>query len=280
MHYHRAVRPLRSLTPWLLGLAIACSGPGPQTIAAPTDAPATIEPTDIDDAPEAVAAPSDAASIAPSPTHDEAEGGAHGVLHEDLNARYEQQTDIRKWQKSFERSDREVADKRDEIVKELRLRPGMAVADVGAGTGLFTFALAEAVGPSGRVFAVDVQDYFLEHLAKTAEGKKLDHVRTVAATQRSPGLAAGSIDLAFFCDAYHHIEHPAPYLRELFAAVRPGGRLVIVDYAKGESASAFIHDHLRGTPQEFRAEIEAAGFRFERAWDGLEENFMYVFTRP
>jgi ubiquinone/menaquinone biosynthesis C-methylase UbiE len=262
------------VTTWTVGLMVACSSPATEPTAPPTVEPAANEPEPAANEPEPAANEPE-----PEPTSDEAAGG-HGVLHDDLNARYEQQTDIKKWQHSFERSDREVADKRDRIVAQLRLEPGMAVADVGAGTGLFTFTLAEAVGPSGRVFAVDVQDYFLEHLAKTARAKQLDNVRTIAATQRSPRLAEGSIDLAFFCDAYHHIEHPAPYLREIFAAVRPGGRLVIVDYAKDDSASAFIHGHLRGTPQDFRAEIEAAGFRFQRAWDGLEENFMYVFTRP
>lgn len=247
-------------------------------------APAASEPTDdaSPEAPQPASEPAPAhdpeapAPVDPSAAEDDAE---HGVLHDDLNAPYAKDTNVRHWKARFEASDREVAKLRDSIVAQMKLEPGMAVADIGAGTGLFTFALADAVGRTGKVFAVDVQAYFLDHLRSTAAKKKLQQVHTVAATQRSPNLPAASIDVAFFCDAYHHIEHPAPYLADVHAALRPGGRLVIVDYAKSDSAKPFIRDHIRATPQAFRAEIEAAGFRFERAWDGLEENFLFVFVR-
>jgi predicted methyltransferase len=261
-----------------LSLLVACT-PATSSSPAPPEAEAVDAPTVQ---PDGDAAPAES----PQPPESEAEAESeaksdhgHGVLHQDLNAPYAEETNVRKWKARFEREDREVAEHRDEIVAQIGLKPGMAVADIGAGTGLFTFALAEAVGRTGTVIAVDVQDYFLEHVRATAARKKLPQVQTVAATQRSPNLPAGSIDAAFFCDAYHHIEHPAPYLADVHAALRPGGRLVIVDYAKSESAKPFIREHLRATPQEFRAEIEAAGFRFEREWDGLEENFLFVFRK-
>lgn len=244
--------------------------------AAPATAPASDEaPTDH---PPEAAPPTPKPDPQPEPEPEP--GGDHGVLHEDLNAPYAEETDVRRWKARFESREREVAKRRDDIVAQLHLKPGMAVADLGAGTGLFTFAFAEAVGRTGKVYAVDVQPYFLDHLRATAREKKLPQVQAVQATQRSPGLPEASIDVAFFCDAYHHIEHPAPYLAELRAALRPGGRLVVVDYDKSQDAKPFIRKHLRATPETFRAEIEAAGFRFEREWDGLEENFVFVFQRP
>jgi predicted methyltransferase len=208
---------------------------------------------------------------------DDASG--HGVLHEDLNARYRDETDVSAWQARFERPQREVADERERIVAEIGLRPGERIADIGAGTGLYTFAFADAVGRDGRVYAVDVQTYFLTHLETRAKARELPQVQTVQASQRSVELPPGSIDVAFMCDAYHHIEHPAPYLATMREALRPGGRFVIVDYAKVDGAKPFIQEHLRASPDEFRAEIEAAGFRFVRAADFLDENFLFVFEK-
>ena len=263
----------------MLSLVLACastSPPEPSGTAEPASAAAqapTSEP--IDEA----AASSDDATTPGAPEAPPPADSGHGVLHQDLNAPYAEHTNVRHWKSRFEAGDREVAKERDAIVGQLDLQPGMAVADIGAGTGLFTFALAEAVGRTGKVFAVDVQDYFLDHLRTTAEKKKLPQVHTITATQRSPNLPPASLDVAFFCDAYHHIEHPAPYLADVHAALRPGGRLVIVDYAKSDTAKPFIREHIRATPEAFRAEIEAAGFRFERAWDGLDENFMFIFRK-
>jgi ubiquinone/menaquinone biosynthesis C-methylase UbiE len=258
----------------LLALA-ACAS----SSAAPPPEPAEVAPT-----PSAPAAPSAAAEPAPpppAPGTEEDEHG-HGVLHRDLNAIYEEQTDVETWQNRFERRSREVVARRDDVLAVLELRPKMAVADVGAGTGLYTFALAKAVGKSGRVYAVDVQRYFLEHLREQAKARKLPQIDVVEATQHAVGLPDASIDLALLCDAYHHIEHPQPYLESLFAAIRPGGRLVILDYRHDETTKkGFIREHIRASPEVFRAEIEAAGFRFDKEPPlRLEENFLFVFRRP
>ena len=258
----------RALAGWFSVALLACKSA--QAPAQPDAAPPAAEPSPETDASEPQAPEAEA----------HANGGhEHGVLEHDINARYDEETDVRRWQQRFEARDREVSKKRDAIVAQLGLREGMRVADVGAGTGLFTFAMARAVGPEGKVFAVDVQDYFLEHLAEKARRDKLTNVTTTKATQKSSELAPGSIDLAFLCDAYHHIEHPRPYLASLHAALAPGGKLVIVDFVKDRDASRFIKQHVRATPEEFRAEIEAAGFTFARRWDGLDENFFFVFVR-
>jgi predicted methyltransferase len=199
-----------------------------------------------------------------------------------INDDYVQQQNPARWATRFEREGREVFDHKEEILAVLGLREGMAVADVGAGTGLFTLAIAERVGPKGVVYAVDVQPYFLDHIGQKAKKAKLDNVRLVHATQESAGLPEAGVDLVLMCDSYHHVEAPAPYLASLRAALRPGGRLVIVDYIAIEGQSPkWRLEHVRATPAEFRAEIESAGFRFVKAHDaGLEENFFFEFARP
>jgi predicted methyltransferase len=197
-----------------------------------------------------------------------------------INDAYARRTDAKAWLRNFEKEGREAHDRKAEIVAALALEPGMHVADVGAGTGLFTLDFAKAVGASGRVYAVDVQDYFLEHIASKASKRGVTNVEIVEATQTSVNLPAGSVDLAFLCDAYHHIEYPRTYLRSLHDALRPGGRLVVIDYEAipGES-EAWVLEHVRATPEQFRAEIESAGFAFAREHEILDENFFFEFTR-
>jgi predicted methyltransferase len=208
--------------------------------------------------------------------------GAPAKVDGEINEDYAEQTNPKRWETRFEREGREVFDRREEIIAALGLREGMAVADVGAGTGLFTLDLARAVGPKGQVIAVDVQAYFLDHIGQKAKKAGLHNVALVRAEQDTVGLAEGSVELVLMCDSYHHVEQPAAYLASLLAALRPGGRLVIVDYIAIEGQTEkWVLEHVRATPQEFRAEIESAGFRFVRAHEGVvKENFFFEFERP
>jgi ubiquinone/menaquinone biosynthesis C-methylase UbiE len=199
-----------------------------------------------------------------------------------INERYAEEDDPTHWIGRFEREGREVYDHRDEIIGALGLRPGQRIADVGAGTGLFTLPLAQAVGPEGKVYAVDVQSYFLDHIRQAAGDEGLDNVEVIRAQQDSARLPEASVQLVLMCDSYHHVERPAAYLASLRAAIEPGGRLVVVDYRAVEGvASKWMLEHVRATPRQFRAEIEGAGFRFVKEHEGmLEENFFYEFERP
>ncbi len=182
--------------------------------------------------------------------------------------------------RSFEREGREVFDHRDEILAALAIAPGMRVADVGAGTGLFSLAMARVVGDGGVVFAVDVQAYFLEHIAARARDEQLGNVKPVLADQQHTGLAPETIDVALLCDSYHHLERPRTYLADLHAALVEGGRLVVIDYDRTRPGTrAWMKDHVRADPEEFRREIEGAGFRLIAAPALLRENFVMVFER-
>ena len=258
---------------WGLGCAPTAANP-----TEPSDPPivdAAAEPMAEDGAEAPVVGADEASADAP------AEGAAPKRVELDINTRYEEQTDAKQWATRFEREGREVHDRRDAIIAELGLREGMAVADVGAGTGLFTLAMAEAVGPEGTVHAVDVQAYFLDHVGQKAREAGLSNVELVRAKQDSVGLPAASIDLALMVDAYHHVEEPAAYLASLHAALRPEGRLVVIDYRAEEGVSdEWMLEHVRASPDEFLSEFESAGFRLISRHEGvLEENFFFELRR-
>src|SRR5262245_16683538 len=162
------------------------------------------------------------------------------------------------------------------------LGPGQAVADIGAGTGLFEEPFAKAVGPTGVVYAVDISPAFVDHIRERAAAAGLSQVQPVLCDDRSTRLPPGCVDVAFVCDTYHHFEHPAETLASLREALRPGGRLVVVDFERVEGQSRpWVLEHVRCGREQVIAEVEAAGFRFTRTLPvpGLTENYVIEFTR-
>jgi len=191
--------------------------------------------------------------------------------------------DVDEFVERFEGESREIATSRDALVAALALRPGEDVADVGAGTGLFLEPLHEAVGPDGTLYAVDLSPVFVEHLEQRAREEGLERVQVKQCDERSADLPPASVDAVFVCDTYHHFEYPRSTLASLRAALRPGGRLVVVDFERIPGTSReWLLDHVRAGKDVFRAEIEAAGFLFEEELDveGLEENYVLRFRRP
>jgi FkbM family methyltransferase len=206
------------------------------------------------------------------------------VEGEDINARFlAPDLDVAEFTEIFEGESREVARSREGIADALGLEPGMAVADVGAGTGLFLEAFARRVGPSGRVYAVEISPRFREHLAERARRAGLAQVQVIAATERSSELPPGSTDVAFVCDTYHHFAQPGPTLASLVQALRPGGALVVVDFERIPGRSPdWILEHVRAGKSEVIREIEAAGLVLEREVPvtGLSDNYVLRFRRP
>jgi ubiquinone/menaquinone biosynthesis C-methylase UbiE len=183
----------------------------------------------------------------------------------------------------FESASREVFARRHEIARKLELRPGTAVADIGAGTGFFTEIFAEFVGAEGRVYAVEVSPRFLDHLRQRARKRGFRQIKVVEGDERSARLEEESIDVAFVCDTYHHFEYPQAMLASLHRALRPGGRLIIVDFEKIEGATqSWVLEHVRAGRQEVSAEIERAGFTMDQQMqiDGMTENYVLQFRRP
>ena len=188
--------------------------------------------------------------------------------------------DYDRWVSLFERAGREVYDRREAIVAAVRPAPGMVIADIGAGTGLFTRLFAPRVAPGGAVIAVDISATFIENILRTARQQGLDNVRGVVNSQHDVDLPAASVDLAFVCDTYHHFEHPRAMLHSIHRALRPGGEMVIVDFRRIPGISGpWIMGHVRGDRASTIQEVEAAGFRLTEAPELLRSNYFLRFEK-
>lgn len=188
--------------------------------------------------------------------------------------------DVSQWVERFEREGREVYDQRERIVQAAGIEPGMVVADVGAGTGLFEPLFAKAVGPRGKVIAVDIAPKFLEHIRREADRLELRNIQTVLCTERSANLPEASVDLVFICDTYHHFEHPAATLASIHRALKPGGVLVLVEFRREPGKSSqWLLKHVRAGREVFTREIEAAGFEAIATEDFLQQNYMARFRK-
>lgn len=188
---------------------------------------------------------------------------------------------VEEWTKKFETESREIFHQREKIVAAVGLKPGMTMADIGAGTGLFTLHFAQAVGENGKVYAVEIAKNFIDHIKARASKASATNVQTILCTPKSVEMPEGSIDLAFICDVYHHFEYPQATLATLHKALKPGGELVLIDFKRipGET-SDFIMNHVRAGQEVFEAEVTAAGFeKVDEVKDVLKENYFVKFKR-
>lgn len=193
-----------------------------------------------------------------------------------------QNPDVKKYEATFEGEAREIFTQRKEILKTVGLKPGMAVADIGAGTGLFTRLFADAVGEKGTVYAVDIAEKFLDHIAARTKEAGVKNVKTVLCKPHSTELAAGSIDVAFICDTYHHFEFPYRTMASLHSALKPGGRVVLIDFKRIPGTSReWTLTHVRAGQEVFEKEIAEVGFKKvkEEKELGLKENYLVVFEK-
>ena len=189
--------------------------------------------------------------------------------------------DVKKYEGTFEGESREVSVKRKEIVKAIGLKPGNVVADVGAGTGMFTRLFATEVGEKGKVFAVDISEKFLEHIRTTSKAAGIGNVTTTLCKPDSAELPAASVDVVYICDTYHHFEFPQRTMASIHKALKPGGRVVVIDFrrVKGES-SDWVMGHVRAGQDVVEREIEEVGFKKTReSKDLLKENYLIVFQK-
>jgi len=172
-----------------------------------------------------------------------------------------QDPDVKQRVEQFEGEKREVSQQREAILKVCKLKPGMDVADIGAGTGLFTRPFAEKVGAQGTVYAVDITEKFLEHIQKTCKEQELKNVTSVLCTADDTKLEPNSIDLAFICDTYHHFEFPFKTMATVHKALRRDGRLIVIDFKKIEGVtSPRMMKHVRGDQKLTTEELTKVGF--------------------
>jgi ubiquinone/menaquinone biosynthesis C-methylase UbiE len=138
------------------------------------------------------------------------------------------------WVATLEGPQRVATQKIDAVLSKLDLKPGMVVADIGAGSGLFSRPLAKAVAPSGKVYAVDIQQDLLDHVNQRDREENIDNIQTVLGEYDDPKLPAHNVDLAFINDVLHHIQHRAAYLKALGSYMKPGGRVAIIEMDKND----------------------------------------------
>jgi predicted methyltransferase len=164
----------------------------------------------------------------------------------------------------------------DKVIESLQIHPGDQVADLGSGGGYFTFRLAKAVGPSGHVYAVDVDEGLLDYIARRARDESADNVSIILAKYEDPLLPEDGVDFVFTSNTYHHLEDRIVYFRNALKYLRTGGRVAIVEHAgKGWFDRWFGH---WTSSETIRAEMEAAGYRLQREFTFLPRQFFLVFT--
>ena len=186
--------------------------------------------------------------------------------------------DLDSWIAMFEGEDRDVYKRRDEIVRLLELEPGMDVADIGAGTGFFTILFAREVAPSGTSYALDITQQFVDHVTATAAELGLGNVKGVMNGARTTNLGANSIDVAFMADTYHHFEYPYEMLASIKQALRPGGRVVVVDLERVEGVTKpFVLNMVRAGKGTFTDEFRNAGFDLVEDIPFSDDDYILVF---
>ena len=178
----------------------------------------------------------------------------------------------------LERPAREREERTDLLLESLPLASSSVVADVGAGTGYFTLPIAKRV-PRGRVLAVDLQPEMLALVEAAAKEAGLDNVETVRATETDPRIPAGSVDLVLIVDAYHEFSHPLEVMQGIVAGLRPGGRVVLVEY-RAEDPRVPIKRLHKMTEAQARREMVAIGLRWRETLDVLPRQHILIFEKP
>jgi protein-L-isoaspartate O-methyltransferase len=163
----------------------------------------------------------------------------------------------------LERAEREQEEAPSKAIEALELKPGMVIADIGAGSGYYTSRLAKKVAPSGRVYATDIQPGMIELLNRRVTGEGLTNVETILGAMDDPRLPPASIDLAIMVDVYHELQQPQVFLQRLRPAFKPGGRLVLLEFRKEDPPVPILEVH-KMSVADVKAELEAEGFAIER----------------
>ncbi len=178
----------------------------------------------------------------------------------------------------LERPDREETELPRRVVEEMQLRATDVVADIGAGTGYFSFRMAERV-PQGRVYAVDIQREMLTVIAKRRQSLKVDNVVTVEGSEKDVRLPPAVVDVALMVDAYHEFSWPREMMASIFKSLKPGGRVVLVEY-RGEDPAVPIKRVHKLTVAQATMEMAAAGLVWKQTMDFLPYQHFMVFEKP
>ena len=175
-------------------------------------------------------------------------------------------------------AERETEEKPQLLIDALEIKPGQTIADLGAGSGYYSFRIAPLVGPTGKVLAIDIEPAMLEVITQRASRERIANVATVRASARDPNLAPGSVDLLFMVDVYHELEFPYEVMTKVRAALKPGGRVALIEY-RAEDPQVAIKPVHKMSERQVRRELEAAGFRHVKTVRTLPLQHLIVFEK-
>lgn len=195
--------------------------------------------------------------------------------HGPLVHRFQEASD---WAKEFDAPERIAWQKPEEVVTLLQLAAGMKVADIGAGTGYFEPYLAKAVGQSGQVLALDIEDSMVKYIDERMHHDKITNVTAIKVPLDDPKLAPASVDRILFVDTWHHVAGRDAYAKKLYEALVPGGFVAIVDFTmEAPHGPPKMH---RVLPEDVKKELESAGLKSEIATETLPEQYVVIGRKP
>jgi len=176
------------------------------------------------------------------------------------------------------RPEREAEEHPEEALDAIGIEKGSTVADIGAGVGYFTFRLAKRVGPTGLVYGEDIQQYMVDQLTKNMKARKVTNIRPILGTYTDPKLPKEQIDLILLVDVYHEFSDPQKMLDRMREALKPGGRLVLLEY-RAEDPNVPIRPEHKMTVAQVKAELEPQGFKFDRVSEVLPQQHILIFKK-
>ena len=186
-----------------------------------------------------------------------------------------QQRDPQEYARFLETRERVERMEVSRVVEALALKPGQLVVDLGSGSGLFTRALARAVGPSGIAYAVDIDPALLKIVESSAARSGIKNLTTVLAAPDDPKLPQ-PVDLIFICDTFHHLPDKPTYAKTLFRYLKPGGRVAVIDFSNDWPGG---HDAMRYSPDDLEKWMTGAGFTRDQSFDFPKNSFYIVYKK-
>ena len=179
----------------------------------------------------------------------------------------------------LERPDREAEERTDLLLKAMELKAGETVADIGAGSGYFCWRMAREVGPTGKIYGVDIQPEMLELLDRNMKRREVHNVVGVMGSITDPKLPAESVDTILMVDVYHEFDHPFEMLQSMTRSLRPGGRIVLVEYRAEDPSVPIKTVHKMSQEQVKREYAQVPDLRWEKTFDVLPRQHIFIFRK-